>query len=180
MLLSTRISPNFNPYHNPRFDQRLLLWLRIYPLVPEITFDWLQSYLVHHDYDYKARDYIQLLKFTANHEKGNSCSIRYLSWKKWVFGIFFLRYGKSVIKWSQCHESHEIISISKDFIVKRRYGIRICVWTVNFSKDIKKGIFFIWFLSFAVQEINWYHRPFERYLKELSFAANLTFLAQFV
>ena len=123
---------------------------------------------------------IPSIKYTGNHKKGNSCSIRYFSWKKWVFGIFFLRYGKSIIKWSQCHKSHEIISISKDFIVKRRYGIRICVWTVNFSKDIKKGIFFIWFLSFAVQEINWYHRPFERYLKELSFAANLTFLAQFV
>ena len=124
--------------------------------------------------------WLKLGMYIAYHKKGNSCSIRYFSWKKWVFGIFFLRYGKSVIKWSQCHKSHEIISISKDFIVKRRYGIRICVWTVNFSKEVKKGIFFIWFLSFAVQEINWYHRPFERYSKELSYAANLTFLAQFV
>ena len=81
------------------------------------------------------------LNYTANHKKGNSCSIGYFSWKKWLINIFFMRNGKSVIKWSQCHKSHEFSLIILDFTVKRKYGVRIFVWTVNSSKNIKKGPF---------------------------------------
>ena len=58
--------------------------------------------------------------YTANHKKGYSCSKRYFSWKKWLFNIFFVRIWKSIIKWSECHKSHEFSSIILDFMIKRR------------------------------------------------------------
>ena len=58
--------------------------------------------------------------YTANHKIGYSCSKRYFSWQKWLFNIFFVRIGKSIIKWSECHKSHEFLSIILDFMIKRR------------------------------------------------------------
>ena len=58
--------------------------------------------------------------YTANHKKGYSCSMRYFSWKKWLINSFFVRNGKSIIKWSQCHKSHEFLPIISDFMIKRR------------------------------------------------------------
>ena len=58
--------------------------------------------------------------YTANHKKGYSCSQRYFWWKKWFINIFFVRFGKSVIKWDKCHKSHEFSSIILDFMIKRR------------------------------------------------------------
>ena len=58
--------------------------------------------------------------YTANHKKGYSCSQRYFWGKKWFFNIFFVRNGKNVIKWGECHNSHEFSSIVLDFMMKWR------------------------------------------------------------
>ena len=75
--------------------------------------------------------------YTANHNKDDSCSMRYLSWKKWLINIF-------CEKWKECHQMKPMSQFPRVFINYQRFyeknGFWICVCTLN-SLKIKKGTF---------------------------------------